>query len=317
MDLSQLAVNIGLSAGKLAWPQRVEMSGVLPIAFRKSSALLLEDSFFDVCLEIEATNLIECGAHDARASKRFLLTSGRRALAVEANPYTFNEITMHASQNGVDVRNVGVGRHSCRAHVLLPKVAGTRTPVNASFLQKPLLGPCEKVEVEIVTIDMLANELPQEARIVLWIDVEGMAHDVLLGGSQLIADHRCRAIFVEVEDVEMWEGQSLSSDVHDLLTTNGFTPVMRDAEYVGQYNVLYVRREMVTAVAEISISYWALLSHVTLAKGKRGDFRTNVGSLKRFAVGSHESRFSRTVNRVAAVFGSKSSHQLIDKTDVL
>ncbi len=317
MELSQLALSIGLSAGELVLPQRVELSGALPIAFRKSSALLLEDSFFDVCLEFGATYLIECGAHDAGASKRFLSTSGRGAIAAEANPYTFNQITLQASKSGVDVRNVGVGRQPGKGHLLLPKVGGTRTPLNASFLQKPLLGACEEVEVEITTIDMLANELPKEARIVLWIDVEGMAHDVLLGGSQLIADPRCGVIFVEVEDVARWEGQSLSFEVNDLLTTNGFTPVMRDAEFVGQYNILYIRREMAMAVAEISIAYWMRLSHVKLAKGKRGNLRNNVGKLKRVLVSSRQSRFSRTVNAVAAFLGSKSSRQLKSDSEVL
>ena len=60
-----------------------------------------------------------------------------------------------------------------------------------------------------------------------------------------MADERCCVIMVEVETVPKWQGQSTSVDVDSLLRDYDFVPVMRDAEYETQYNLLYVKTSLV------------------------------------------------------------------------
>lgn len=60
---------------------------------RKKSAQILDIFFFN-CIDIlNVKEFIECGAHEASASKR-LSKKGVKAIAIEANPITFNKLTL-------------------------------------------------------------------------------------------------------------------------------------------------------------------------------------------------------------------------------
>ena len=74
--------------------------------FRKKSAQILDDFFFGSIEILDIKEFIECGAREASSSK-MLSKKGIKAIAIEANPITFNELTMPSSSQ-VLCFNIGV-----------------------------------------------------------------------------------------------------------------------------------------------------------------------------------------------------------------
>lgn len=91
------------------------------------------------------------------------------------------------------------------------------------------------------TVDSLCREhFADQQTVALWIDVEGMALDVLTGARQMLDAGRCVALKVEVETDSLWLDQHLAE--------RGYRPVLCDFEYDYQFNAVYVRKELVDAV---------------------------------------------------------------------
>lgn len=312
--LADLAAHIGLSAGKSSF-RRGHQTANLSLRFREVSAAHLEDSFIGMCATLRVFKMIECGAHEARASRRFVRLTGGTAVALEANPWTFEDMTFSAHLDGVDVRNMGIARTTGSASIFIARDAQTRTPVNASFLRKSSISNYQSVEVPLTTLDLVAGELGGSERLAVWIDVEGMASDVLLGGLKTLKDDKTVMVFVEVEYTPMWIGQATSSSVHSLLTQSGFTPVARDAEYERQYNIIYVKEHVVDEVLEEVITYWSALARIRANRFRPRSIRSRLGDFKNALAGASPSRRSTFVHRIAALLGSSSSTMAYQRHD--
>ena len=231
--------------------------------YRRKTASWLDDCFFRILRSLKVKHLVECGAHEAAASVRFIRDGGALALAVEANPFTFSTKTVHAQHTeGVVVVNCGVGVEPGELDFFIP--ASGSTDGSASFLRK------EGVEyfsqrVKVLTLDALYREnFSVVERTGLWIDVEGLGLDVLRGGSQLLEQPNCLVIKIEVEAAQFWSGQSRSDAVNKYLESVGFVPVLRDMEYPGQYNLIYIRADHVAGLDEVLLQSWIELREVDL-----------------------------------------------------
>ena len=97
-------------------------------------------------------------------------------------------------------------------------------------------GALREVEVPSARLDSVIPD--RNVNVGAWIDVEGAIREVLAGASGLLP--QVAVLKVEVEDAQIWEGQLISLGVIEHLLAAGLVPVARDAEYVGQYNVLFV-----------------------------------------------------------------------------
>ena len=86
----------------------------------------------------------------------------------------------------------------------------------------------------------------------LWIDVEGSSLDVLEGSKEALLD--TKVIFIEVEEVIFWENQHLVADINKFLCDEGFVPIARDFEYENQFNIVYVKEDIVySSAVDISL----------------------------------------------------------------
>jgi hypothetical protein len=56
------------------------------------------------------------------------------------------------------------------------------------------------------------------------------------------------AVIIEVEERRIWDDQWLASTVYEKMASHGLIAVARDAEYKVQYNVVFVRKELVGRV---------------------------------------------------------------------
>lgn len=273
--------------------------------FRLLGAAWLDQAFFTLADALEVELLIECGAHEASASIEFVSTHGRRAIAIEANPRTCNAITSAAARSGVTVVNAGLGDREGQAAFFIPREHGADI---ASFLKKPSRD-YEDIQVNVTTLDRIVTDHPAgPGSIALWIDVEGFGHEVLRGGLTLLRDARCKLIKIEVETRPHWDGQKLVDEVDSLLADCGFTPVLRDCEYEGQHNLIYVRSDAASGLDDHLLMIWARLCDLK-PPPRRWTLKSAAQAVKtRIMPGG---RGPMLVHRFAAQLGSVSSAQAV------
>lgn len=211
---------------------------------QRKTARWLDQCFFEILVRLELENFLECGARAAGASQRFMDSIGRRAVALEANPLTFEQRTKKAANKGVTVLNCGVGPDDDEMrNFFMPK--NYLTAGNASFMRADK-NEYEAQTIRMRTIDSLCREyFPGQQSVALWIDVEGLSLDVLTGACDLLDSGRCLALKIEIETARLWRNQRLASEVDDYLGQHGYVPLLCDFEYDYQFNVIYVRKNRV------------------------------------------------------------------------
>lgn len=206
------------------------------ITVQKKNSLI--DLFFK--LSRSCHTLVECGAHRAEASVRF----GRKAIAIEANPITFDEKMANAP-------------HITRLNVALDKEEGTayihifgedQAPGNASTSERTDARAFSMMKVPATTLDKVTEKL--DNGLALWIDVEGKSYEVLQGGLETLK--KTDVLIIEVEEKQFWKNQKLDHEVKKFLEDRGFVYVARDQEYPQQYNMIYVKFEF---LVEKSVDY--------------------------------------------------------------
>jgi FkbM family methyltransferase len=286
-------------------PQLSRLSGDALQYYRYLTTHWLDRAFLDLAAALDTNMLFECGAHEAAASIAFA-RSGKSAIAIEANPGTYEKVTKKAEEHGVIVLNCGVGQQPGERTFYVPQ--DMELPPNASFLTRPER-EYDEVPIRVTTLDSLAGKyLKDDDRLAVWIDVEGVAAEVLRGGLSMMQDRRCKMLKVEVESQQFWTGQSLCDEVDAILIDCGLVPVLRDIEFPHRHNLIYVRSELVTELDELLIQKWAELAsikpvHVPLS------IRTAVHAV-RSRIMSEDSG-PLIFHRVAAALGSISSARVI------
>jgi hypothetical protein len=107
----------------------------------------------------------------------------------------------------------------------------------------------QEVTVEGTTLDDYFAD-HRFRRAALWIDVEGACGYVLPGGRDLLS--RTAVVIVEVEDQEWWGRHHwLRERVVSYLYDFGLVPVARDLEYANQYNIVFVRAELLVGATRM------------------------------------------------------------------
>lgn len=221
--------------------------------WRRRSNRLLIDLFFDLLDRYGVEELVECGANEASASIRFVGSADeRRAIAVEANPQVHRELTVAAERFGVETVCVALGSSVGRASLSAPGSGSLAWASKSSLLPREWSGSgagLVQFDVAVTTIDRLLTDRAASCR-ALWIDVEGFGAEVLAGAQRTLRDERCAAVLIEVESREFWPNQTLASGVAEVLAGHGFVAVARDSQFGEQYNVIFVRNDLVDSGAE-------------------------------------------------------------------
>lgn len=247
--LTMMAANvIGKQAGSYS-KKRLSL-------LRKKTASHLDEVFLKLAKVLSIKNLIECGAHEASGSIAFLKNlDDSTALAIEANPLTYKQKTILAEQENLKTLNIGLGSKEGVLPFNFPK--DNNTAGQASFIKRPNT-EYDCIDVNVKPLDEVINTYYKEdTNLALWVDVEGLSYEVLLGAENTL--EQCSLIKVEVETYELWKDQKTFSSTDKLLRDNGFCAVLRDFEYEGQFNVLYIKNSLLDKVNETLIdSIWKL-----------------------------------------------------------
>ena len=137
-----------------------------------------------------------------------------------------------------------------------------------------------------------------------------MQYEVLSGAQNTLMSKNCKMIKIEVEDLEIFEGQKwLSRDVIRYLEKFNFELMYRDFEYENQYNLFFLRRDMLDIV-DSELFYLEVFQkkHIgikdcvfNLLKNKQ--FKREAKALVLLLLGK------KLGNRIAAFAGSKASKE--------
>lgn len=221
--------------------------------------------FQDITSLLRIELLVELGAHAAEASRRFMQSShARGALAFEANPYTFEKFHLEFRGSTLEYKNMAIASECGKERIQIPNFLKSLTPGNASILSRKGVTASDSILVEAHTLDCLGFkerdiEFPKLSK-ALWIDCEGAGGQILKSGENMLNAQSTKMVFVELEEIEYWENQILAADVFQYLHECGFSAVARDFTPRPQYNVLFVRNEIIALVANRVSIYWQTIS---------------------------------------------------------
>jgi FkbM family methyltransferase len=217
---------------------------------RKRSVAAARRLFFGIVRVTKPALFIEAGAERAEASRlvKAKYAPDSRVVAFEANPYVFDRFRQE-----YDFERAGVDyRHQALSNTKQDVTFYIRTGIDGNPRDKTLgqssilkrMDPTteyEQVKVSADSLDNFFRDSPEKT-CALWIDVEGANRQILEGAEETIKKAIC--LQIEVEDLARWEGQWLSGDVTAYMLDRGMIPVARDFEYRSQYNILFVRDDV-------------------------------------------------------------------------
>lgn len=221
---------------------------------RQQSTKALVELFFGIVRITQPKLFIEAGAKEATASTRAgKLLPDARIVAFEANPYNFAhfskdpkftkarvEYTHQALTNkdGSVTFNI---RKTVNGEAVDP-ISGQ----NSLLQQKHADTTYEEVTVPAKRLDSF---FPHPVPNAIWMDVEGATGDVVSGAERVLG--QTQVAIVEMSDHGKWKGEWLSTKVITHFYKRGLVPVARDFEYKSQYNVVFVREELLKSNHEV------------------------------------------------------------------
>jgi FkbM family methyltransferase len=182
------------------------------------------------------TSVIEIGSrdgHDAHDICQFFNIPAENCTIIEAHPelykticQTYPQYTTHnyaaSNTNGTVEFRAGVVGHEANVGV------------SSLMIHKTYHHYHEKVEVPMKRMDSEPINFD-----LLKLDVEGHAYEVLEGfGDQL---NNLKAIAVETEEIELWEGQKIHDQVQEFLESKGFKLVDKQRAWDAQFDCLFIR----------------------------------------------------------------------------
>lgn len=216
---------------------------------RHASRDQLQALFVRLQKAIQPSLTLEIGANNANFSQK-MTRLGLTAYAFEANPHIFATFAGPLAQ-----KVPALGYH----HLAVCDVDGETpfevkashgsmqfkpTARNNSLLRRtdPQF-TYESIPVPSTRLDSFLQRNGLEGQnFSAWVDVEGAFGAVSAGFGTALRS--CLSLLVEVEDQAFWQNQMLARDVMRYLQGQGLVPVARDFEGQHQYNLLYLRPDM-------------------------------------------------------------------------
>jgi FkbM family methyltransferase len=218
------------------------------------------DLLMALTTELEIELFMEIGAHEAGASKHFVwLNQQARAIAYEPSPAVFEKTVGSGIPDRMEIFKCAIGSYNGEIEFFQPVDESLRPMGSTRKRMAQVDGKDMEIEVvkaSIITLEEAARRAaPAEGRrTAMWVDVEGQALEVLSSGRDFIEKH-VAVIYVEIQDVNSYEGSATSIEVLQLLLSIGFVPVVRDNQHGDAYNLLAVHQSAYLHSRE-RLTYW-------------------------------------------------------------
>jgi FkbM family methyltransferase len=182
------------------------------------------------------TSLIEIGSrdgHDAHDICQFFDIPPKHCTIIEAHPElykiiceTYPQYTVYnfaaSNTNGTIEFRAGIVGHE------------SNVGISSLMVHKTYHHYHEKVEVPMKRMDSRPFHCD-----LLKLDVEGHAYEVLEGFGDKLGT--IKAIAVETEQIELWEGQKIHDQVQELLESKGFKLVDKQRAWDAQFDCLFIK----------------------------------------------------------------------------
>ena len=275
---------------------------------RVKTGVLIEKYFFDLCEILNSQLLLECGAHDAATSKKFVgLSENRKAIAFEANPFVFERFQSTIKNDSIRYVNIGLADTLGELTLNIPAHTPKSWSMQSSFDNNPKFSNFLQVKVNVDLLDNLVlNEISQNST-AMWIDVEGFGFSVLTGATKILSAKACKVIFIEVQDSAIWEQEQNAIEICSFLSGFGFVPLVRDYPLVDLYNIVFVKEDILPLAITLTNRFWFDFSRI---RPRPFRFKSPIyllsrikGVLLKFGGGY----FASAIHRVSRVAGSRSS----------
>jgi FkbM family methyltransferase len=180
-----------------------------------------EKSLFLFLARILKPDLVfDIGSRDGADAKRFRLVLPKsKIIAFEANKELYLKMLSDSTlkKSNITCYNYAVEKKSgFRNFYIFNKSKGT-----GSLLQRKNKNSLKKKKVRTVSLDnFVENFKLSEKKIFLWIDIEGMAYNLIQGATKTLRN--TDAILVELEKKELFKNQILDTDTINKLKKNFF-----------------------------------------------------------------------------------------------
>lgn len=225
---------------------------------RNKSAILLDEYFFELLQFLKIENFIECGSHDAATSLKVVKLYGIKSIAIEANPITFNTLTLKNKHPKLKLLNLGLSDKNEELNFYIPK--DNNLAMNSSFRIKSNqdLQKYNISKIKVLKLDKIIEEnLSKDSTFALWVDVEGLSDKVLNGCKKYLNNKskECKLIKIEVESTKIWKQQIKDKDIIFFLISLGYRPLFRDFEYETQYNLIFIKNSYFDQIYDLTKKY--------------------------------------------------------------
>ena len=225
---------------------------------RNKSAILLDKYYFELLQFLKIEYFIECGSHDAATSLNAAKNYGIKSIAIEANPITFNKLTLQNIHPKLKLLNLGLSDKNEVLNFYIPK--DNNLAMNSSFRIKSNqdLQKYNISKIKVLKLDKIIDEnLSKDSTFALWIDVEGLSDKVLNGCKKYLNDKskECLLIKIELESTKIWKQQIKDKDIISFLIRLGYRPLFRDFEYETQYNLIFIKNTYFDQIYDLTKKY--------------------------------------------------------------
>ncbi len=278
---------------------------------QEATGILMEKIFYSLVESLEIKNIVECGAHDATTSRRFINQTKGKALAFEANPFVFERISSLPMDKNLQYFNVGLSNKHGVANLNIPIHHVEDSSLEASLDIREDIFEYTKVEININTLDNLALEFVKEKKCCLWIDVEGLGGVVLEGSHDILAQPNTRMIYIEVQDDgEYYKNEKTALNISRELAKFGFFPIAKDYPKAKLYNLIFIRKEDLPNSATLVSNFWLECAKISIPIFRYRSLRDLASIVKkRFLISDQGG--GDAIHRILATLGSKSSQKIL------
>jgi len=193
----------------------------------KSDKIRLEEKVrFNFLKELQIDALIDIGANEGQFSARVKRIYPEIPIfAFEPLSLAYNILsTTFKNDQSVKAYNYALGNTNEVVKILLSDYTPSSSilsmkPSHPNLFEVTQSGKTE--EIEIKKLNDFKNEFVNYKSLCLKIDVQGFEEQVICGGDEIL--QKTNVIIIETSFVELYESQTLFSDIYKLLKNHGFS----------------------------------------------------------------------------------------------
>ena len=222
---------------------------------RRGSVALSERVFFSHLRTLADPEVVEIGGNIGRHTKLFLQENIQRLHTFEPNIELFHNFSDLVGREDFVFNPFGLSSsNGIKQFNIVTSVEGLPAGTTHGMGSFENVGPkyediYGETRTRIITVahfraDTYLQEVnvPKSSPLVVWLDVEGHALEVLRGfGDQL---GRVESVIVELETDTRYISEPNADAIIELCAQYELAPVWRDIQYYGRFNVLFARKPL-------------------------------------------------------------------------